>query len=33
MNMLIGFLALTSAGVFAAHMIDALRNLGIRSKG
>jgi hypothetical protein len=33
MNMLIAFLALASAGVFAAHTIDALRAHGARTKG
>jgi hypothetical protein len=33
MNMLIVFLALASAGVFAAHTIDALRARGAITKG
>jgi hypothetical protein len=33
MNILIVFLALASAGVFAAHTIDALRAHGARTKG
>jgi len=33
MNILIAFLALGSAGVFAAHIIDALRAHDTRSKG
>ena len=33
MNTLIAFLALASAGVFAAHIVDALRAHGTRLKG
>jgi hypothetical protein len=33
MNMLIAFLALASAGVFAAHIIDAFRAHGASLKG
>jgi hypothetical protein len=32
-NILIAFLALAGAGVFAAHTIDALRTHGARLKG
>jgi hypothetical protein len=33
MSFLIAFLALASAGVFAAHTIDALRAHGSKTKG